>query len=320
MRKSTALAGAIAVALGAQAALAADVTSKLKNGTLTLTETGTGTVALVIELPAEMLAPRGIDGVTIVVDPEPGTTVDGSADPALFEPVENLKIKIDGGTVTFAGVSPPGSLDLKAKQQLDVVFADAAFGDDVKVTATGNTLDFTFDVDSTIGDDLTLKAGGAADTIGLAGGVVGTAKISLGDGANLLTATGTVGDDVVLKGGGGVDQVVLDGVDFGQDVTMSLGKGVGSVTIGTTSLIGGSLKLKGGSGVDTVTIDTSTIGDDVSLSLSSGNNTATLTDVAIGDDLTVKAGGGDDTVTLNGVNTIGGQQKFNLDGGTNVSP
>jgi hypothetical protein len=320
MRKSTALAGALAIALGAHAALAADVTSKLKNGTLTLTEAGSGTVAFAVQLPAEMLSPRGIDGVALVVDPEPGTTVDGSADPALFEPVENLKIKIDGGSVVFAGVSPPGSLDLKAKQQLDVLFDAAAFGDDVKVTAPGGTLDFTLEVDSAIGDDLTLKAGGAADTIDLAGGVTGTAKISLGDGANLFTGTGTVGDDVVLKGGGGVDQIVLTGVDWGQDVTLSLGNGVGTVTIGTASLIGGSLKMKGGSGVDTVTIDTSTIGDDASLSLSSGNNTATLTDVAIGDDLTVKAGGGDDTVSLNGVNTIGGEQKFSLDGGTNVSP
>jgi hypothetical protein len=318
--RTTAALCIMGIASLATPALAGEVTSKLQNGTLTLVGDDGGT-DLTLTNPA-MLFARGAAGTTVIVTPGVGTTLDGSADPATFEPVEDVKLKLgDGTNKTLCDVLEiPGKLTVKGggggnHVELNVTHIDG----DVKVTlGSGGNL-FYFNVDSSLGDDLSVTTGDGGDDVTLDGGIAGGVKLTLGDGGNELVASGNVGDDFSYKGGSGADSLTLAGVSFIRGLGVKTGNGGGLVLVGEGAQIGEEFKFKGGKDADTVSV-AAQVGEALDVNLSSGNNNFTLTDSQVGEDLVVKAKDGDDTVTFVGTNAIGGETIFKPGGGADTLP
>jgi hypothetical protein len=308
------------VLLAVASARAGDVTASVKGQVLTVKGDGEGADLLLA--PPEALSRGASAGVTVQITPQGATTLNGAATPANFDGVVDVKMTLgdSANVVLFQNLSFDGKLTFKGGSGNEALtIQDTGFADDVKLTSGNGAFALTIFAGSALGDDLTIKGGSNDEALSLFGPVGGTMKLSFGAGSSAVTVTGNVGDDFFYKGSAGNDALTVDGSSIGGQAKLKLGSGSNAVTF-TTGPIGESLKLKGGSGDDSVSIGQLPIGEDANLNLSAGTNNLTLTDTTVGDDLVVVGKSGDDSVAFAGTVTIGGETKFNLDGGTNTTP
>lgn len=309
------------VLLAGAPAVAGDVSASVKGQVLVVKGDDEGADLLLA--PPEMMSRGSASaGTTVRITPQGTTTLNGAATPADFDGVVDVKVTLGDGAnaMVFQNLSFDGKLTLKGGSGAEALtIQDTGFADDVKLTSGNGTFALTIFAGSALGDDLTIKGGSNDEALSLFGPVAGTIKLSFGAGSCAVTVTGNVGDDFFYKGSTGNDALTVDGSSIGGQAKLKLGSGSNAVTF-TTGPIGESLKLKGGSGDDSVSIGQLPIGEDANLNLSAGTNNLTLTDTTIGDDLVVVGKSGDDSVTFAGTVTIGGETKFNLDGGTNTTP
>jgi hypothetical protein len=329
MRSLSALLFAVFLTLlAAPSARAGEVTATVSNGTLTLTSDDLG-VDFNLTVPAMALSQRtprgggGGGGISLFVVPNDGTTVNTMATPQQFDNVENVKATLgDGLNITvILGVAIPGSVNWKGGAGSDsLTFQATTVGDKVKIDLGEGANGLVVDADSTLQDTVTVKLGGGADTVQHNGTATDDMKITLGNGANTVLGDGSVNGKLVVKGGSGADLFDVAGLGVQQDAKISLGLGANSVFLGAGTQIGENLVVKVKSGADQVETNATQIGENLTLKLSSGNNSVILTDSQIGNNLTVKAGSGDDIVQLMGTTAIGGTQKYQTGGGTDVHP
>lgn len=158
---------------------------------------------------------------------------------------------------------------------------------------------------TTVGGNVSISTGGAADTV-----VLGSSTLNIRGGTTQLSTGG--GNDAVTLGSGGTTTI---------HGGLSLTEGDGDDTLTVNALFSGVTALQGDASVDlgqgndnvNATIAPFTIDGSLSVTLGDGNDSMNISAAVIRGDLNIFAGGGNDTVTVG--EAPGGRLTFQGGGG-----
>lgn len=184
---------------------------------------------------------------------------------------DDAKLALGGGTDALSVCATDVTGTLAVQMGKGVPGTDATASCDGPGNPVGeNALDLE---GGTIGQDFTLRMGASDDSVLVSMNPIDeTAKLDLGQGANILVLDGHVGQSLSVKSGGNGDLVQIKDATIGEHATVSAGAGNNDVAFFSTT-VGEKLLVKTGNGDDTIDTSGATAGVSKTIRNGRGNDT-----------------------------------------------
>jgi len=244
----------------------------------------------------ESLTITGIDATSFQVTANPPTTLNGSADPQVFDANSIfLDLGLGTHTVVVTGLTLEGALSVDSDVGNDTVTVTQCDLEHARFRLGGgvNELDLT---DSAISRKVIVSVDGGPDTITVLRTTAGSLQMNGRGGDNVFVVDTVQADDLLVNGGAESDDFqVVD--TTGSRVRVDLAGGANDTKM--TRVTANSLLYVGGAGTDWLDLTTVAFTNGkVLVKSKGGNNSLIANGLTVGKNLAVTGGFGDDDLVL----------------------